>query len=91
MNILFDIRLLVALVAISLSTSFVQNAQAKSGYGAPVDAACLSFNGTEPFSDQGCALCHTSNYTQRVDPEWTWWEQQALTNFCPPASNTPPA
>lgn len=78
---------LVALTAFGLNVS-VSNA--KSNYGPPVDEACASFNGTAPYQDQSCALCHAANIKKRVDPAWTWWETQNLTAFCPESVNQAP-
>ncbi len=67
-------------------------AQAGANYGPAVDSACRAWNGTTPFADQSCALCHnTSNLAQRVEPAWTWWETGNLSAFCPNAPNPPPS
>ena len=64
------------------------NANTGSNFGPAVDAACQGFNGTRPFADRSCALCHDmSNVTQEVSPQWSWWRSGDLTNFCP---ETPP-
>ena len=65
-------------------------AHAESSYGPWVDAACQAFNGTAPYADQSCGLCHTGNFGQRVEPAWTWWQDQTLTLFCPDTANQPP-
>ena len=79
----------VVMLAMGLAACAPQ-LHARSSYGPWVDGACQAFNGTQPYAEQTCSLCHTSNLGQRVDPEWTWWEQQTLTEFCPPVANSPP-
>ena len=70
----------------------VSYAQTGANYGPAVNSACQAFNGTTPFADQSCALCHNSgNLAQRVEPAWTWWETGNLTAFCPDAPNPPPS
>ncbi len=83
-------RLLLTLLALSL---YIAESHARSGsaFGPVVDNACGEFNGTAPFADQGCALCHAgSNFGTRVDPEWGWWETGNLTAFCPEVVNQAP-
>ncbi len=36
-------------------------ASAFGSYGPPVDSYCLSYDGSTPYQDSGCLLCHTSN------------------------------
>ncbi|MGI9334456.1 MAG: Ig-like domain-containing protein, partial [Gammaproteobacteria bacterium] len=80
----------VVLLALGVVASHVPEAHAKGSYGPWVDAACRAFNGTEPYSVQSCALCHTSVLSERRDPEWMYWEDQTLTEFCPGAVNALP-
>ncbi len=98
-------RLLVVarvLLAIPLGCLSVSDATARSSYGPSVDSACLAFNGTQPYADfeaqnpnDPCAFCHVpspGSKATRVDPEWTWWQNQftQITNFCPEQTNQAP-
>jgi len=65
-------------------------AQAQPNYGTRVDTACRTFNGTSPYTTSGCALCHTGSYSSRVEPAWTWYLNNQLTNFCPATVNQAP-
>lgn len=49
-------------VAFSLFTLFFQatSVLAFPNYGPPVDTFCTSYNGTTPYTDQSCLLCHTT-------------------------------
>ncbi|MCG8428092.1 MAG: PKD domain-containing protein [Chromatiales bacterium] len=81
---------LFSLVALNSNVS-VSHAKAGSSFGPAVDAACQSFNGTTPFADQSCALCHNpTDFGQRIDPEWGWWESGNFTAFCPEPVNQAP-
>lgn len=52
--------LLLAVMGLPLTVS-VELSHALSSFGRQTDTACLAFNGTTPFADRSCALCHTSN------------------------------
>lgn len=68
---------------------------AQGSYGTTVNNTCKAYNGTSPYTGD-CALCHTSgSKSQRLDPAWTWWQNQLqipspLLNFCPPQTNQAP-
>ncbi|MCP4287782.1 MAG: PKD domain-containing protein [Gammaproteobacteria bacterium] len=82
------------LMVLSLLGANLPVAYAKSGsdFGPAVDTACLAFNGTKPYTDQGCALCHdTSDFERQINPEWAWWSGNDLTNFCPEVVNQEPS
>ena len=55
---------------------------AQPQYGNTVDDTCNAFNGTTPYASDGCDLCHSSSYGQRIDPAWTHWFNNDLTQFC---------
>jgi chitodextrinase len=81
------------LLALFALGSNIPDSYARGGadFGPAVDSACQAFNGTTPFSDQSCALCHnTSDLGQRIDPQWGWWETGNLTAFCPEPPNQAP-
>lgn len=69
-------NLQIVCVTLFMLGSSTQNSHARAGaqFGAAVDASCTDFNGSTPFSDQSCALCHTSSFGDRREPQWTWWE-----------------
>ncbi len=83
-------QLPAVLLAIGMIYSHPTVLRAESSYGPWVDAACLAFNGTTPYAEQSCDLCHSGSFSQPVQPEWTWWQDQTLTLFCPDISNQPP-
>ncbi len=80
------------LLALTAFGSNIPDSHAKgsSEFGPAVDAACQAFNGTTPFADQSCALCHTSSFGDPVEPEWSWWSSGNLTAFCPEPTNQAP-
>jgi hypothetical protein len=84
----------VALVALTwLLGSVVTHevaARNTSNFGLAVDSFCLAENGQTPYEDQGCALCHGSNLSQEILPQWDWWRTGAFGNFCPLVVNNPP-
>lgn len=68
-----------------------QNVSAFGGYGSDVDDFCAGYNGTTPYNDQGCNLCHEGSKGNYVAPEWDWWWDGELANFCGTiAMNEPP-
>ena len=87
----------LALIALTLNVRDTF-AQPGANFGAAVDAFCSQFNGTTPFADQSCALCHdNADFALRIEPQWTWWEDGNATGdfspFCgtaPGPQNTPP-
>ncbi|GEM_PF-4453312 len=58
------------------------NAHAFLAYGVAVDEYCTDFNGTTPYAEQSCVLCHVDDYSEPVQPAWNWWENDELQNFC---------
>ena len=78
---------ILAALGSSISDSY---ANTGSNFGPAVDAACQALNGTTPFADQSCGLCHGSSFGTRVDPQWGWWETGNLTAFCAQAPNQAP-
>jgi len=52
-------RLMQALVLVAITVAS-DGVQATSGRGAQIDATCLSFNGTTPYTtnNSNCSLCH---------------------------------
>lgn len=81
-SLLTTSTLLLGVVGFGLAPG---DSHARPEFVAPVNAACQSFNGTTPPAPPpGCTLCHTDmvNFTQRKDPEWSYWEKQALTLYC---------
>lgn len=70
---------------------------ARSSYANDVDGFCLSFNGTTPYADyaklnsDACTFCHApSDRGIYVKPEWDWYLNNQLANFCPANSNQAP-
>ena len=77
-------------VGLSLATS-VESSHALSSFGRQTDTACLAFNGTTPFADKSCALCHTSNSpsTSDLNQNGQFFNGNNLTAICP-AGNVAP-
>ena len=59
-----------------------------NGYGPQVDTACSAANGTTPFSTNGCSLCHVSDRSVTVEPEWTAFHSIGPTAFCDQAPDS---
>lgn len=79
------------LAAIGLLTMSVESSHALSSFGRQTDIACVAFNGTTPFADKSCALCHTSNNPSSGDlnQNGQFYNGNNLTAICP-AGNTVP-
>lgn len=45
----------------------VESSHALPSFGSSVDITCQAFNGTTPYADKSCALCHTSNNQSKSD------------------------
>jgi hypothetical protein len=77
-------------VGLSLATS-VESSHALSSFGRQTDQACQAFNGTTPFADNSCALCHTSNNpsTSDLNQNGQFFNGNNLTAICP-VSNVAP-
>ena len=82
--------LMLAAIGLPLTMS-VESSYALSSFGRQTDAACLAFNGTTPFAEKSCALCHTSNNpsTSDLNQNGQFYNGNNLTAICP-ASNTAP-
>lgn len=82
--------LLLAAMGLPLALP-VKSSYATSGIGRQADAACQTFNGTTPFADKSCALCHTSNNFSKSDlnQNGTLARSGNFTDICP-VSNVAP-
>lgn len=83
-------------VGLPMATS-VESSHALSSFGRQTDTACQAFNGTTPFADKSCALCHTSNNPSTTDlnQNGQFFNGNNLTAICPvnnvaPISNAGP-
>lgn len=81
---------LLAMMGLPLTVS-VELSYALSSFGRQTDIACQAFNGTTPFADRSCALCHTSNSpsTSDLNQNGQFFNGNNLTAICP-VSNTAP-
>jgi len=81
MKVLF---LLLAVMGLPLTVS-VESSHALPSFGSQVDTACQTFNGTTPFADKSCALCHTSNSpsTSDLNQNGQFFKGNNLTAICP--------
>lgn len=85
------------LLALAALITYAPDGFAQGRYGTTVNNNCLAFNGTQPFTGD-CTLCHAPSpapKAQRVEPAWTWWQNQLqvpspLNNFCPQQTNQAP-
>lgn len=77
-------------VGLLLATS-VESSHALPGFGTNTDVACQAFNGTTPYADKSCALCHTSNSPSKGDlnQNGQFYKGNNLTAICP-VSNVAP-
>jgi len=58
-------------------------ASAFGNYGPVVDSYCLSYDGSTPYQDDGCLLCHQNNSGDGSQPgTWTWYRNQTYQYFC---------
>ena len=82
--------LLLVVIGLPLTVS-VKSSHATSGIGRQADTACLAFNGTTPFADKSCALCHTSTNpsTSDLNQNGQFAKGNNLTAICP-VSNVAP-
>ena len=89
MKVLF---LLLAVMGLPLTVS-VESSQALSSFGRQTDTACQAFNGTTPFADKSCALCHTSNNpsTGDLNQNGQFYKGNNLTVICPVKNVAPVA
>lgn len=85
------------LLALGALITYVPDSFALGSYGTTINNTCMAFNGTAPYTGD-CTLCHAplpAPKAQRVDPAWTWWQNQLqvpspLLNFCPQQTNQAP-
>lgn len=63
----------------------VELSHALPSFGSSVDVSCQAFNGTTPFADKSCALCHTSNSPSKSDLNQNGqsYKGNNLTAICP--------
>jgi hypothetical protein len=66
-------------------TVSVESSHALPGFGTNTDVACQAFNGTTPYADKSCALCHTSNGPSKGDLNQNGlsYKGNNLTAICP--------
>lgn len=86
MNKTFNSYYAAALVPLLVLGFISEHAFAKGGYGDPVDPFCKLYDGSTPFADQGCQLCHTSGYGSKW-PEYQYYYDKNYAPFC---TGTPP-
>lgn len=81
---------LLAMTGVSLTVS-VESSHALSSFGRQADTVCQAFNGTTPFADNSCALCHTSNSpsTGDLNQNGQFYRGNNVTAICP-VSNVAP-
>ncbi len=86
------IFLLLAVMGLPLVVS-VGSSHALPSFGSQVDSACQTFNGTTPFADKSCALCHTSNSpsTSDLNQNGQSFKGNNLTAICPVSNVAPVA
>jgi len=72
--------------------AFVNDGHAFGSYGDTINASCVNRIPPRPYNGD-CALCHQGSKSNRVEPEWSWWETGQYTQFCPGSggpANQPP-
>jgi hypothetical protein len=84
--------LLLAVMGLPLTVS-VESSHALPGFGTNTDVACQAFNGTTPYADKSCALCHTSNGPSKSDlnQNGQFYKGNNLTAICPVKNVAPVA
>ena len=90
-----QIRILLpqTLLTLAALTVYMPDGFAQGSYRTTVNDFCNAYNGT--LFNATCSTCHVADRTVRVDPQWTWWQNQMqvpspLANFCPPQTNQAP-
>lgn len=80
--------LLAAGVPLTVS---VESSHALSSFGRQTDTVCQAFNGTTPFADNSCALCHTSNNpsTGDLNQNGQFYKGNNVTAICPVSNIAP--
>ncbi|MEI6335156.1 MAG: PKD domain-containing protein [Methylococcaceae bacterium] len=93
-----QIRVLLPQLLLTLAalTVYTPNSHAFGSYGSTVNAACLTYNGTQPYTGD-CTLCHNPTGSKLIGKTlpFSWWANQLqlptpLNNFCPPQTNPLP-
>ena len=84
--------LLLAVMGLPLTMS-VESSHALPSFGTQTDSACQKFNGTTPYADKSCALCHTSNSpsTSDLNQNGQFYKGNNLTAICPVSNVAPVA
>ena len=78
--------LLVLLVAKSLVAVDATPSHALGLYGTQTDTFCQSYNGTTPYADQSCALCHVNGVPPALNSTGTTFKNNG---FAPSAAMCP--
>lgn len=83
---------LLAVMGLPLTMS-VESSHAVPFFGTQTDIACQAFNGTTPYADKSCALCHTSNSPSKSDlnQNGQFYKGNNLTAICPVKNVAPVA
>jgi len=88
--------LLLAMTGLPLTWS-VESSHALPSFGTQTDNTCKALNGSTPYADKSCALCHTSNNpsTSDLNQNGQFFKGNNLTAICPvvnvaPISNAGP-
>ena len=81
---------LLAVMGLPLTVS-VESSHALPSFGTNTDVACQAFNGTTPYADKSCALCHTSNSPSKGDlnQNGQFYKGNNLTAICPVSNIAP--
>ncbi|MBI3356899.1 MAG: hypothetical protein HY038_09045 [Nitrospirae bacterium] len=83
---------LIAMVLLLIPLS-IEPSYALPSFGSQVDMSCNAFNGTTPFQDQSCALCHSSNSpsTRDLNQNAQSFKNGNITAICPVTATAPVA
>lgn len=77
----------IAAIAIIVDAS---PGHAIGSFGTSVDKFCQTYNGTTPYADQGCALCHVNGVPPALNNTGTLYKNSGATSAMCPVTNTPP-
>ena len=71
----------------------VESSHALPSFGSSVDSTCQAFNGTTPYADKSCSLCHASNSpsTSDLNQNGQFYKGNNLTAICPVSNVAPVA
>ena len=78
--------LLVLLVAKGLIAVDATPSHALGSFGTQTDTFCQSYNGTTPYADQSCALCHVNGVPPALNSTGTLFKNNG---FAPSAAMCP--